>query len=466
MSGSNISRGATAPVGDPLLRRTVTQSELLVTLVNDDVRLLTQPDGKSVAARLGPEKIQPCRVSPDAPTGQSARFTERARAAMKALDTNADGFLSALELRLAAGPLHVRQAVLGANVSAVTGDDAAALAALLVHAKEIIKLSNDEWGWESKGITAADLEALTRPENHELFVTVLSTYETCRRRLAERTCELFAAGGPDPLALRQGAAPSCYFLAALIAQAATHPEELRRMISANADGTFTVRFAGLGREIVVPAPTDLELVRYANAGRNGLWATVMESAYVRAVQQAGLEAWGDATATPQDGIFGGRTFEGIAVLRGAERVDYVFLDGRHEGCADCLPFGPTKGSLPELDRLLTRLTADERPVVAGASFFLPHMKNLPTTLADVRGGHAYAVMGYDAAKKEVILRDPYGMPPPGSRRPPKADWFIRLPLADFARAFSDLGYERPDNEPRLHQLRRGAGETRFTSVPR
>src|SRR6185436_1826409 len=81
-------------------------------------------------------------------------------------------------------------------------------------------------------------------------------------------------------AVRQGIVGDCFFLAALASLAVACPELIPKMIAALPDGMFKVNFPG-DREldIIVEAPTTVELALYAKSSQFGIWPAVLEKAY-------------------------------------------------------------------------------------------------------------------------------------------------------------------------------------------
>src|SRR5579885_2781107 len=81
-----------------------------------------------------------------------------------------------------------------------------------------------------------------------------------------------------PDAVQQAGIGNCYFYGALAALAAANPDEIRKMIRENQDGSYKVKFPGQ-KEIDVAAPSDAEITLYPKAGQFGSWVWVMEKAY-------------------------------------------------------------------------------------------------------------------------------------------------------------------------------------------
>ena len=97
---------------------------------------------------------------------------------------------------------------------------------------------------------------------------------------------LFAAGGPSPDDVEQGAVGDCWFLATIASMAKTDADAIRRSVVELGDGTFAVRFNDYsGRPTYVRVDGELPVtswgaLQYAALGEGGsLWVAVMEKAY-------------------------------------------------------------------------------------------------------------------------------------------------------------------------------------------
>ena len=90
-----------------------------------------------------------------------------------------------------------------------------------------------------------------------------------------------------PQAVRQGKLGSCYFHAVIAALAESQPGGLQRMIQANGDGTYTVRFADAVKENAYPE--DVQYTRESGYDLSeGLWVAVLFRAYAQRVLRQSL----------------------------------------------------------------------------------------------------------------------------------------------------------------------------------
>jgi hypothetical protein len=99
--------------------------------------------------------------------------------------------------------------------------------------------------------------------------------------------DLYGQQGVKPQAVRQGKLGSCYFHAVIAALAESQPEGLQRMIQANGDGTYTVRFADAVKENAYPE--DVQYTRESGYDLSeGLWVAVLFRAYAQRVLRQSL----------------------------------------------------------------------------------------------------------------------------------------------------------------------------------
>ena len=89
--------------------------------------------------------------------------------------------------------------------------------------------------------------------------------------------ELFPQNDIRLESITEGLTTEEYCRDAIDASLAHEPRALHRMIQENPNGTYNVTLAG-GGPITINAPSDAEIARYADAGSNGLWLTVLEKA--------------------------------------------------------------------------------------------------------------------------------------------------------------------------------------------
>jgi hypothetical protein len=99
--------------------------------------------------------------------------------------------------------------------------------------------------------------------------------------------DLYGRQGVTPQAVRQGNLGSCYFHAVIAALAESQPATIQRMIQANSDGTYTVRFADAVKENAYPE--DVEYARQSGYDlSDGLWVAVLFRAYAQRILRQAL----------------------------------------------------------------------------------------------------------------------------------------------------------------------------------
>ncbi len=108
--------------------------------------------------------------------------------------------------------------------------------------------------------------------------------------LARAGDDLYGSKGIAPEAVRQGTLGSCYFHAVVAALAEHSQSAIRKMIQANADGSYTVIFSDGKKETAYP-----EDLRYARESgydlSDGQWVAVLFRAYAqRVLRQSLLQA--------------------------------------------------------------------------------------------------------------------------------------------------------------------------------
>jgi len=206
---------------------------------------------------------------------------------------------------------------------------------------------------------------------------------------------LFGSSGPLYTDINQGGLGDCYFLSALAATAKSTPNAITSMFIVNGDGTYTVRFyTASGKADYVTVNTALpvsngQLVfagmgNFAGSKSNVLWVALAEKAFVE-WHATGLENEGAAASAPNEytAISGG--YMGTALSEITDRVNVSFNSFTASNSFTNFVSAFKAGSLIEFG-------SDSNP-----------------TLSTVVGGHAYAVVGYNATTQTVTLFNPWGI---------------------------------------------------------
>jgi hypothetical protein len=192
---------------------------------------------------------------------------------------------------------------------------------------------------------------------------------------------LFAADGPSPDDIEQGAVGDCWYLSTLGATARRDPAAIRHTVIELGDGTYAVRFEDANSQpVYVRVDGDLPTtswgaLQYANAGRdNSLWVAVMEKAY--------------------------------ACFRFGSLASYTDLDGGWMSEAfDAL--GYTSHAIWRADNaqdLLSQMADELQQGKAVTVAILNPARNSPLI-----GSHAYDVVSADTTAGTLVLRNPWGI---------------------------------------------------------
>jgi hypothetical protein len=216
-------------------------------------------------------------------------------------------------------------------------------------------------------------------------------------------------GGDLWRSIHQGNIQDCWFVAAVIALARSRPDELRRLVRPNPDGTFDVTFPG--REPVRGVSvSDAEIADYRRPhhGPDGLLLPVLEKAY-------GLLLWPKSQwafeAINRPAIRAGK---GIRLLTGRRSHTYYLCRG---------PFGWWQRFLRRRLEAASRAAPPSLVIVSDLNFRIVRPSFRPN-------GHLFALVDYDIPSATLTLQDPYG----GEPRPP-------LPLDRFVREYTFLFME-------------------------
>jgi hypothetical protein len=196
--------------------------------------------------------------------------------------------------------------------------------------------------------------------------------------------------------IRQGAVGDCYFMTTLAETALKNPSAITSMFIVNGDGTYTVKFYnnnGVAQYVTVDSylPTDASgALIYAgrgmkyNAASNELWTALVEKAYVQlnefGWERAGLSGNGYNSYLA---ISGGYINAAMKYVTGQTTVNFAMTASGSSFSAFVAAFSAGKS-------------------IGFASYATPASKS-------VVGGHAYAVVGYNASAGTVTLFNPWGI---------------------------------------------------------
>lgn len=317
------------------------------------------------------------------------------------------------------------------------GADAQFVATLKEHREDLEELSNDEWGDEDDGVTIADIRELDRlsglgegdrdEDENKLIKRVNGTLFRSGDSIENANRDLFPNGidSITPDAIDQGQYGDCYLLAAIGSLAATNPQAIKDMIQDNGDGTYTVTFPGdPDNPVTVSAPTDSELARYQGGSEHGTWPAILEKAYG--------EYYDDDYTVPQDGVP-----EGSVTPKGVDILSPNGYDSDLISLSDA----------DEIDRKLQEAIRNGMPITAGINNEFGSLIGVADNLSDdaeLQGGHAYSITGYDPATRTVTVRNPWGSGEPvdadGNALDGTNDGTFQMPLDQFMRNFDRIAY--------------------------
>ncbi len=335
-------------------------------------------------------------------------FAEVLRASFAAWDSNHDGTLAKLEIDTALADPKIK------------GDAAAALAA--------VKRVNRSKTWSAIPLTLEGMSAIPKTKGEP---KLSSMFNEGRKRIINANRELFVEDAPSLHNLHQGDMGNCFSLAPLGCLLSRDPAQVRAMFKQNDDGTYEVK---IGHKFIrVAAPTDAEIALSSSNESTGLWSNVYEKAV--GVARNELHAEKDRVTTPLDAIArGGSAGTMLAFITGNEMERFTLKWAKDEKTT----LEETESKLAELRAKLIAAFAERRCVTTGT---------LSPTMPGMRGGHAYGVIGYNAASDEIKTWDPHGdtFTPKDTPSPetgyPRQNGLCEIPLIVYVKQFSGLAFE-------------------------
>jgi len=201
-----------------------------------------------------------------------------------------------------------------------TPEEAVALAALKTQERfDYRKTSNFEPFTLSELASLQSSIALGNPDAKAL----VRFYRIGINKVEHQSMRLFAHQLPHINGIKQGHTSDCYFLAVVGSMVIEDPQAIRKMISANPDGSYAVRFHGVS-PVRVESPTLGEVATYADSGGDGYWLTVLEKAY--GIRKEELNAKTVDFVEPLDAvaIYGGHMSPVILAMTGRKGQYYSF----------------------------------------------------------------------------------------------------------------------------------------------
>jgi hypothetical protein len=247
---------------------------------------------------------------------------------------------------------------------------------------------------------------------------------------ADRTSVSWTPVGPDAKLyvdtvsaddVAQGYIGDCYLASGISSIAAANPDIIKKAITDNGDGTYSVRFfdgvgeGGRPKAVTVTVDDDVAMgsrgPQYASArDSKELWPGLLEKAYAK--WKGGYEKVGN----------GGSASDLFQALSG-KQADWATI-------TDLKP--------DALFKKIQTQTAAHHPVAAGT--YAEDSPKANYTNTGVHGDHFYTVLGAteENGKKYVQLRNPWGFSEPANNGPD--DGIFKLPLADFVKLYENIEF--------------------------
>ena len=305
-------------------------------------------------------------------------FIEQVKSHYGEWDTNHDNTLSVNEVELALGN------------PAIQGEEAAAVASL-------------RRGMLGKGIKTLTLEQLIASVPYDSKITPAppqydSMYEASLTKINGAKRELFATGEPELDALGQGRLGDCFLLAALGTYVNHDPQGLKKMMQVQPDGQVAVTF-GTGERVVLPAPTDGEVVIGALTRNQGTWANMFEKSVGRVFLE-GQKA--PRFVAPYSIIGVGGSPHTVLQLVTGHKVVRVGCEGIRKPGLDA---ATREARLGELRAKLIETQDAGRMMVAGNGAI---GEQDAVTVPGIYYLHSYAVLNYDTKDDTVTFWNPFG----------------------------------------------------------
>lgn len=248
-------------------------------------------------------------------------------------------------------------------------------------------------------------------------------YLNAMKKLRQTSRELFPEDLPSFQATHQGQLGDCPFVSTVGAMVYRDPAAVKSMFTQNVDRSFTVSL-GDGRKVKIVHVTDADIAIWSSAGSNGLWLTVLEKAYRKALVQT--EKLKQKKKTD--------IYDKFASV---ETID--ILDGHQ---TRKIEFKKIQSAGPEMAAIrkdLTEAQREHRLVKTGTGV---GKKN-----PGITPGHAYAILGYDKESDLVLVWNPHGnnftpQGPDGLQNgyTTKTGQF-HVPLKDMPHIFNDIVFE-------------------------
>lgn len=316
--------------------------------------------------------------------------------------------------------------------SEVKGAEAAAIAAIHCYQK---KLGKDAHPLSRAFLLKTHAEQTSlRRDQAESGMNVSHNYSSFLRHIKSAPRRAFEVERPSLDTITQGHLGDCYFVAAVGAQAHRNPQPFLKLIHANDDRSYAVRFPN-GHHVTVPMMTDAQLALGSNAGQQGIWLNILELAAGIAQE----ESRNRLNELPLDVLGGGGdSVFSIELLTGHQAVKHRIrhkVEGKFPR--------PSEKEVPELTDKFTHLIRTgldhHRLICCGIGEW-----TVPPGLIKK---HVYAILGMNHGQVEIW--NPWGYKyhfEPKGRPGLQHGYFVEggkfsVPMHDFVQIFGTVNIE-------------------------
>ena len=316
--------------------------------------------------------------------------------------------------------------------SEVKGAEAAAIAAIHCYQR---KRGKDAHRLTREFLLAKHAEQPSLRRDHAASgINVSHNYNEFLRHIKSAPRRAFEVEHPSLDTITQGHLGDCYFVAAVGAQAHRNPQPFLKLIHANDDRSYAVRFPN-GHHVIVPMMTDAQLALGSNAGQQGIWLNILEVA-------AGIardEKQSQSHQLPLDVLGGGGdSVFSIQLLTGHQAVKHRIRhtkEGKYPA--------PSEKETPQLSETFTQLIRNgldqHRLICCGIGEW-----NVPPGLIKK---HVYAILGMRHGHVEIW--NPWGYKyhfEPKGRPGLQHGYFVEggkfsVPMHDFVQIFGTVNIE-------------------------
>ncbi|MFO0417581.1 MAG: hypothetical protein ACK5Y6_09855 [Pseudomonadota bacterium] len=316
------------------------------------------------------------------------------------VDFSRDGVISLEELRAAVGD------------KGITGGTAQQVAAFLANHGSIEHL-----GDKQPGISPADFDALMAPGSRLLYYINNRLKETDPQVVLPPQSLYGGRGYPTPYDGASLSPQDNLLMAAIISLVAARPHAIGEMIRpSEAEGGYKVRFIGLGYdvEVLVPKPTQGQLILSTQCGQHGYWPEVI----TRAALLTGANR--------------SNTLPHIMTALGGLEAKHMFL---------------SELSLEQLNDMFLKASAENRAVCFMTTILGPKLRDRSVGSITFEPDKAYSVINFDPTTKTVTILDPSREIIPFDLSEDLSRGVARIPVEDlnryFTRFFIEIGEPMP-----------------------